>query len=137
MFTFLFVISILSSIYVAPKYPNSLLMLFLTIIISFIELFLYFATALKNPGIIIPSENLNENCENGVLCNKCSALRIRGSYHCGDCGVCIKGWDHHCLWTGKCIGEGNACYFWGFLAWTTVFLSYQLGTTLGVMKQLW
>jgi hypothetical protein len=31
--------------------------------------------------------------------------------HCYDCDICIKGHDHHCPWTGKCIGEGNIQYF--------------------------
>ena len=27
--------------------------------------------------------------------------------HCDDCGVCVRGYDHHCIFYGKCVGEGN------------------------------
>jgi hypothetical protein len=36
--------------------------------------------------------------------------------HCFDCGVCIERHDHHCPWTGKCIGRKNIYYFKMFLA---------------------
>ena len=27
--------------------------------------------------------------------------------HCFDCGICIEGYDHHCPWVSKCIGNKN------------------------------
>ena len=96
----------------------------------------YSLTALTNPGIIIPLvENMNDT-NNEMLCSRCHAVKVKGSFHCRDCDCCIKEWDHHCLWTGKCIGEGNICYFYGFLAWTILFMSYHLSITLGAYKEI-
>lgn len=39
----------------------------------------------------------------------------RSAYHCYDCGVCVHNLDHHCPWTGKCIGRDNIKYFHAFL----------------------
>ena len=35
--------------------------------------------------------------------------------HCVDCNLCVEGYDHHCPWTGKCIGKKNLTYFYAFL----------------------
>ncbi len=34
--------------------------------------------------------------------------------HCEDCNVCILNYDHHCVWTGKCIGKYNYYAFYIF-----------------------
>lgn len=46
------------------------------------------------------------------------------SRHCSDCDVCIKGYDHHCPWTSKCIGENNLWKFYAFAGYTPLFLVY-------------
>jgi hypothetical protein len=38
-------------------------------------------------------------------CARCRVLRAAGTHHCYDCDVCVEELDHHCPWTGKCIGE--------------------------------
>jgi len=43
------------------------------------------------------------------------ATTSRSAYHCYDCGVCVHNLDHHCPWTGKCIGRDNIKYFHAFL----------------------
>lgn len=32
--------------------------------------------------------------------------------HCHDCDKCVLQFDHHCVWLGTCIGQGNHCRFW-------------------------
>ena len=32
--------------------------------------------------------------------------------HCHDCDKCVLQFDHHCVWLGTCIGQGNHCKFW-------------------------
>jgi palmitoyltransferase ZDHHC9/14/18 len=48
----------------------------------------------------------------------------RNSRHCGDCGVCVRDYDHHCPWTSKCIGGNNLVRFYLFLIWTPLYLVY-------------
>ncbi len=40
--------------------------------------------------------------------------------HCIECGICVEGCDHHCPWTGKCIGRKTIYYFYTFV--TSVFI---------------
>ena len=42
--------------------------------------------------------------------------------HCMECGVCVEGHDHHCPWTGKCIGRKTINYFYVFI--TSVFINF-------------
>ena len=36
--------------------------------------------------------------------------------HCGDCGNCVMGFDHHCPHVGTCIGPGNYQSFFTFIS---------------------
>lgn len=54
-----------------------------------------------------------------------------GMKHCKRCDVCIKGYDHHCPWTSKCIGKTNMKRFMFFVsiiylipAITPIYLMY-------------
>ena len=62
------------------------------------------------------------------LCSHCNVLRPPGAVHCHDCKVCVLELDHHCPWTGKCIGKRNLQYFYAFLC--------TLCTHLGVVMLL-
>lgn len=35
--------------------------------------------------------------------------------HCFECNICVEGYDHHCPWTGKCIGKYNLISFYVFV----------------------
>jgi hypothetical protein len=50
-----------------------------------------------------------------TACSVCHVLRERGTLHCYDCGRCVRDLDHHCPWSGKCIGAGNMLAFKTFL----------------------
>ncbi len=90
----------------------------------------YTYTAIMNPGM--PNRDLSQyNPEyieslikekSFLYCFKCNVvknLRVL-TMHCEFCDVCVEGYDHHCPWTGKCIGRGNIIPFnmfiGGFLA---------------------
>jgi len=49
-------------------------------------------------------------------CKVCCMHQPLRTKHCRDCGRCIRTHDHHCPWVGTCIGEGNRCHFFWFLA---------------------
>ena len=46
--------------------------------------------------------------------------------HCDSCGTCISGFDHHCPWTGKCIGSGNQEKFYQFIFFALGGFAYCL-----------
>lgn len=87
--------------------------------IVFISLSILF---LKNPGI--PGreyykknfEIKSEEKKNFRKCSKCNIIIPKNFrvVHCQKCEVCIKQHDHHCPWTGKCIGENNLNLFYCF-----------------------
>lgn len=141
---------IIESLYVTLLFQKSNLVysyihsaLFCIVIISFL------LTILLDPGI--PSnkyhltrniyENIykvNDESEDGsdnkdesllkicFICNvysKSSKIRLS---HCKICNLCIINYDHHCMWCGKCIGNGNLIVFYIFCISTFGYLAMYL-----------
>ncbi|CAK62742.1 unnamed protein product (macronuclear) [Paramecium tetraurelia] len=88
---------------------------------------------LKNPGINFTSTYVhklrvsiltNSNFQNS--CQPCKLEKEYGTYHCYQCDICVKGYDHHCPWVGKCIGVGNIKEFQMFLMSLLFFFSCNL-----------
>ena len=50
-------------------------------------------------------------------CDKCNILipKKLNVGHCVYCNICVKDYDHHCPWIGKCIGKYNKIPFYLFL----------------------
>ena len=61
---------------------------------------------------------------NGKYCQKCDYVRGPRDEHCNVCNVCIKGYDHHCVFYSKCIGSGNIIYFEASLAFIAIVAVY-------------
>ena len=85
-----------------------------------ITLISYIFTVFINPGIPEKNYYLNEyktnDSRNYTKCKLCNItvpeeLNIG---HCTECNICIKKYDHHCKWAGKCIGKGNILFFYFF-----------------------
>ncbi|OVA16027.1 zinc finger protein [Macleaya cordata] len=65
-------------------------------------------------------------------CTYCSVVQPPRAKHCHDCDKCVLQFDHHCVWLGTCIGQGNHCRFWWYIfeetimcLWTGVlYISY-------------
>ena len=49
------------------------------------------------------------------ICGVCHVIKTKETYHWEDCGLCVIDYDHHCPWTGKCIGRDNLYFFNIFL----------------------
>ena len=79
----------------------------------------YSLTALINPGIPKFDENaiIGQPREQYKYCEYCKIWvnKNKKIEHCFECNICIEGLDHHCPWTGKCIGRNNIIYFYSFL----------------------
>ena len=84
----------------------------------------YIYTALINPGY--PKHDLDsttgEPRNKFYFCKICKLWvnRDKKTEHCYDCDICVEGNDHHCIWTGKCIGAKNLITFYIFVV--SVFL---------------
>ena len=63
-------------------------------------------------------------------CSICQLYRPPTAVHCYECGVCVDRLDHHCPWTGKCIGKGNLVYFYAFLSTLCLHLGLVVVSTV-------
>ena len=52
--------------------------------------------------------------------------------HCDLCQICVKNYDHHCYWTGKCIGGKNIKIFYFFWIFTLIY-----GVWSGIVVITW
>ncbi|KAH8336905.1 hypothetical protein KR059_008115, partial [Drosophila kikkawai] len=61
-------------------------------------------------------------------CTECTPARLAPprSWHCKICKVCVLKRDHHCLYTGCCIGLRNHRFFMGFIFYLFVGSVYAL-----------
>ena len=102
-------------------------MFFLIFLIS------YLTTSLINPGIPTREYYSRHFIKNNpdlpsssvVKCSRCNIVvpkHFRIS-HCNTCQVCVKNYDHHCPWTGKCIAKNNIVFFYIFI--TSILLSFS------------
>ncbi|KAK6288257.1 hypothetical protein POUND7_014436 [Theobroma cacao] len=48
-------------------------------------------------------------------CSYCNVEQPPRAKHCHDCDKCVLQFDHHCVWLGTCIGQGNHCKFWWYI----------------------
>lgn len=71
-------------------------------------------TACSDPGIVFRGERRGEDA-NLRFCSRCDTERPLEARHCYDCELCVDGHDHHCPWTGKCIGARTIYFFYAFL----------------------
>ncbi|CAN6485235.1 unnamed protein product [Victoria cruziana] len=70
-------------------------------------------------------------------CVYCNLLQPPRAKHCHDCDKCVLQFDHHCVWLGTCIGQGNHCRFWWYILeetalciWTGVLYITYLRTNI-------
>jgi len=107
----------------------------------------YSYTFLKNPGL--PKYNYNPtDVKNKTGIDYCSICKIylnkdKKIRHCHDCNICIEGifcinlgYDHHCPWTSKCVGDGNICGFYIFVGSTMVLIAFLVfGLSMASIKK--
>ncbi|XP_052190199.1 protein S-acyltransferase 10-like [Diospyros lotus] len=70
-------------------------------------------------------------------CTHCNIVLPPRAKHCHDCDKCVLQFDHHCVWLGTCIGQGNHCRFWWYISeetavclWTGILYITYLKTNI-------
>lgn len=67
----------------------------------------------------------------GRFCDDCATSRPLRSKHCRLCKRCVRTHNHHCVFIGKCIGEGNLWLFSVYILWLFIgFLVLLIYPTL-------
>ena len=88
----------------------------------------YTYTSIINPGY--PKNTIGRNFgipkNDYYFCDYCRFYLRKTSYgsHCDLCDICIEKYDHHCIWTGHCIGKNNKITFYIFVPSIFVLLFY-------------
>ena len=125
--TFVFSLGFFSMIIFLGKYLPAFVKV-VGFIVYFIFFFSYSYTALINPGY--PKHDIDsitgEPRKKFYYCSTCKMFvnREKNTSHCPDCDICVEGHDHHCPWTGKCIGKNNLTSFYIFIFSIFALISY-------------
>lgn len=107
----------------------------LTYTLDFIQIIVYLNVFLRNPGLASFSglrspDDLKFELKRMYYCMHCRLIRWDGVEHCFGCNVCILDAEHHCPWTGKCIGQGNKYSFKAFIYTSVGLFVYLIIVTL-------
>ena len=62
-------------------------------------------------------------CDPGYVLSVTTVPPLR-SKHCSDCERVVATYDHHCIWTGNCIGEKNRKEFLFYLLLVSSYVGY-------------
>ncbi len=93
-------------------------------LVNLSSVFSFLLIGLANPGLET-EQDVDLPFTADRYCRICRIVRRKGTVHCRDCDVCITEYDHHCPWTGKCIGRGNLVLFYVFVG--SMSASFLLG----------
>ncbi|KAL3630169.1 hypothetical protein CASFOL_023153 [Castilleja foliolosa] len=69
-----------------------------------------------------------------LTCPYCNVLQPPRAKHCHDCDKCVLQFDHHCVWLGTCIGQGNHCRFWWYIFEETALCFWTSILYIGYLK---
>ncbi|KIZ07589.1 hypothetical protein MNEG_0358 [Monoraphidium neglectum] len=64
------------------------------------------------------------------FCQKCGVHKPPRTHHCSVCQRCVLRMDHHCPWTGNCVGHGNYRAFFLLLLYGVAALWHATGLLL-------
>jgi hypothetical protein len=105
-------------IFIQHFFLKSIVIKFLSIILTLISSISGLIALILNPGIVYNLKKEGKVCKNKIFCYQCKfeyPFLGQNISHCGECGVCYIGMDHHCDVFGKCIAKNNMNIFTIFL----------------------
>ena len=82
------------------------------------------SAACSDPGIVYREAGQEETGADVHSCRRCDVVRPHEARHCYECQVCVDDLDHHCPWTGKCIGKRTLFAFHAFLICLSVHILF-------------
>ncbi|OQS02688.1 hypothetical protein THRCLA_04952, partial [Thraustotheca clavata] len=85
-------------------------------------------TAFMDPGFVPRHYERLPAAEDERFCTFCEVVKPPRRSHCRVCECCIDQFDHHCPWTGNCVGRRNYRSFIGFLLSLVALDIYMLAT---------
>eukprot|EP00164_Ancoracysta_twista_P003634 GFYU01004871.1.p1 GENE.GFYU01004871.1~~GFYU01004871.1.p1 ORF type:complete len:373 (-),score=61.30 GFYU01004871.1:207-1325(-) len=68
------------------------------------------------------------------FCSRCAVPQALRTKHCYDCDRCIPKFDHHCVWIGTCVAEGNHARFWWYLLCETVLIGFSIFVAVTALR---
>lgn len=96
----------------------------------------HIAVAWTEPGIILPGEEpsqeelakvrLEERESSNRYCYTCHTWKPARAKHCRVCDRCVTRFDHHCPFTGNCIGQRNYRRFIIYLCLASLLSFYGI-----------
>lgn len=96
---------------------------------------------LRNCNPFFAAEIIDKITKNLYICRICGTFKPPRAHHCSICGKCYLKFDHHCLLTGTCIVFQNYKFFYQFLFYNAIFLSFTsyvyLAQILNKEVRLW
>ena len=108
--------------------------------ISSILLFVFFVkTGFTDPGFVRrrPDPIMLRDYEGPWYCRKdMVTLREKDEKnirHCIDCGLCVEGYDHHCVVVGNCIGRRNKFSFYAMAVCYVFTVCSAMASLIGAL----
>ncbi|XP_032527029.2 palmitoyltransferase ZDHHC16 [Danaus plexippus] len=98
-------------------------------------IFHYYMGVKTSPGYAPHGSLISEAAS---ICKKCISPKPPRTHHCSVCDRCILGMDHHCPWLNNCVGFYNARYFYLYMVYMVMGVTFLIvaGIDLGY-QVLW
>ncbi|EQC28145.1 hypothetical protein SDRG_14102 [Saprolegnia diclina VS20] len=141
--TVLFITSVIG-LYIYVVMVTSLPLAYIGITIpGYINALYWFArTAFMDPGFVPKryeqqrdGPSTANDGEADRFCAFCEVPKPPRRSHCRVCNCCVDQFDHHCPWTGNCVGKRNHRVFLAFLLALVVLDLFMFGTLVAFTIQ--
>ena len=143
LFILIFSVLLYSAIYYFCFKDNYNIIILVEKISFIIHLITFGITFLINPGIP-KREYYTKRFEKEYkgdfkklnYCEKCNITIPKHFHvaHCNFCDICVKNYDHHCPWIGKCVGKYTKIPFYLFIFWILFYIISSLVTFIAFLR---